>query len=141
MKYVLDASVAIRWELPNALTPKALQLRDDYHNQIHELIAPSVYLGEIASALTKVERQKLIRVGQSFGLIPKILKTMPAIFPYEPLLMRAAEISSKTRCGFWDAIYAALGEREACEVVTADDKFLRAVQPTMPFVISLSALP
>src|SRR5438552_1798612 len=74
MKYVLDASVAIRWELPNALTPKALRLREDFRNQIHDLIAPSNYLGEVASALTKAERQKLIQLGQSIGLIQKTLK-------------------------------------------------------------------
>ncbi len=141
MKYVLDASVALRWELPNALTPKALKLREDYRNHIHELIVPSIYSGEIASALTKAERQKIILVGDSLGLIAKILKTTPAVFPYETLLIRAADISSKTRCGFYDACYAALGEQEGCEVVTADDKFLRAVQSTLSHVISLASFP
>jgi predicted nucleic acid-binding protein len=105
------------------------------------LIAPSIYPAEIASALTKAERQKLIPVGLFRKLIVEIFKTPIPLEPYDSLLMRAAEISSQTRCGFYDACYAALGEREGCEVVTADEKFLRAVQPMMPFVISLANLP
>jgi hypothetical protein len=38
MKYVLDASVALRWAVPGPLTPKALELRDDYLNKLHDLL-------------------------------------------------------------------------------------------------------
>jgi predicted nucleic acid-binding protein len=57
MKYVLDASVAACWVLRNPLQTKALKLRADFQQNIHELIAPSHFPGEIASALTKAERQ------------------------------------------------------------------------------------
>ena len=65
MRYVLDASVALCWVIPRPLSPKALLLRDEYRQQIHELIAPSVYPHEFASALTKSERQKLVPVGDA----------------------------------------------------------------------------
>ena len=64
MKYVLDASAALCWVLPRPNSGKALQLRADFQNAVHELIAPSVFAGEVASALTKAERQKLIPVGR-----------------------------------------------------------------------------
>src|SRR5438445_9882993 len=41
MKYVLDASVAIRWVIPRPLTPKAVRLRDAYQRPVHELLAPA----------------------------------------------------------------------------------------------------
>ena len=44
MKYVLDASVAICWVIPRPLTPKAVWLRDEYQRQIHELLAPGVFI-------------------------------------------------------------------------------------------------
>ena len=65
MRYVLDASVAIRWVIHSPLAPKALQLRDDFRHAVHELIAPSLFIAEVASALTKGERQKLIPVGDA----------------------------------------------------------------------------
>jgi len=53
MKYVLDASVALRWVLPHPLAPHALRLRDEYQQKIHELVSPNIFLDEVASALTK----------------------------------------------------------------------------------------
>ena len=37
MKYVLDASVAVKWVLPESDSSKATALRDDYRRAIHEL--------------------------------------------------------------------------------------------------------
>jgi hypothetical protein len=37
MKYVLDASVALKWELPESDSGKALALRDDFVRKIHQL--------------------------------------------------------------------------------------------------------
>ncbi len=51
MKYVLSASVALKWVLPEIHADKAKQLRDDYENQIHELIAPDVFAVEVSQAL------------------------------------------------------------------------------------------
>jgi len=65
MKYALDVSVALCWVISRPLTPKALLLRDEYRRQLHELIAPAHFPVEIASALTKAERQKLIPAGDA----------------------------------------------------------------------------
>ena len=64
MKYILDASVAVCWVIPRPLTPIAIQLRDEYLQQIHELLAPAGFIDEVAGALTKAVRQKDIAVGQ-----------------------------------------------------------------------------
>jgi len=74
MKYVLDASVALCWVIPRPLTPKAVRLRDEYGRNIHELLAPAVFIDEVAGALTKAERQKDITVGQA---APPLLQGIP----------------------------------------------------------------
>jgi predicted nucleic acid-binding protein len=141
MKYVLDASVSLRWVLPSALSPKALKLRDEYQQNVHELIAPSIYPGEIANALTKAERQKLIHVGEARGFILSVLCTLPALYSYDTLLLRATDISSQTRGGFYDCLYVALAERERCEMVTADQKLLNNLQPHFSFIRELATVP
>jgi predicted nucleic acid-binding protein len=141
MKFVLDASVALRVVLSSALTPQAVRIRDAHKQKVHELVAPSIFSGEIAGALTKAERQKLIPVGDARLHFANLMAWTPALAPFEPLTDRAIDISSRMRCGFYDCLYIALAERERCEMVTADDKLLRAVQTTMPFVISLASLP
>lgn len=140
MKYVLDASVAVSSVVSRPLTSKALRLRQDYQRGSHELIAPSVFPAEAASALTKCERQKIIPVGQALPLLDDILSDLPQIHPYEPLLRRATAISSQMRSGLYDCLYVALAEREGCELVTADERLLNSLGRQFPFVIPLSSL-
>jgi predicted nucleic acid-binding protein len=141
MKYVLDASVAAYWVLRNPLQAKALKLRTAYQQNIHELIAPAHFPGEIASALTKAERQKLIRVGHARRHIADVLSILPILHPLEPFFYRAVEISSQTRTAFYDCLYVALAEQQNCEPVTADDKLVNALQARFPFILSLASLP
>jgi predicted nucleic acid-binding protein len=140
MKYVLDASVALSWVIPRSTTQKALALRDDFGQHVHELIAPSTFPAEIASGLTKAERQRLISVGDAVVLLADIRRTCPILHTYDSVLHRATEISSRIRTGLHDCIYMALAESEACEFVTVDDKLLKNVQKDFPFVIHLSSL-
>jgi predicted nucleic acid-binding protein len=141
MNYVLDASSAVRWVLPTPLQAKAVKLRTEYQQQIHELIAPAQFPGEIASALTKAERQKLIPVGKADNLIRDVLNAPPVLYPLDPLFYRAVEISSQTRTAFYDCLYVALAEQESCELVTADDKLINALQAQFPFIKHLASMP
>src|SRR5881392_3363669 len=103
MKYVLNASVAICWVIPRPLTPKADRLRNEYHRQIHELLAPAVFIDEVAGALTKAERQKDIAVGQAAPLYAKVMNSPPVLIAHAPLIARAIDISSRTRSGYYDS--------------------------------------
>jgi predicted nucleic acid-binding protein len=141
MRYVLDASAAVCWVLARPLSAKALRLGTEYQQGFHELLAPSVFPAEVASALTKSERQKLIPAGSARPLLARVLRTVPALHPYGRLLRRATDISSQTRAGLYDCLYVALAEREGCEVVTADQKAINNLAPHFPFVIPLASLP
>jgi hypothetical protein len=61
MKYVLDSCVAVRWFLAELDSTKAIQLRDEFDQQIHDLLAPDVFPVEIAHALSRAERPGLIQ--------------------------------------------------------------------------------
>jgi predicted nucleic acid-binding protein len=141
MKYALDVSIALCWVISRPLTPKALRLRDEYRRQLHQLIAPAHFPVELASALTKAERQKLIPVGDARLLIQDVLTTPPALHAVDPLFYRAVDVSSRTRSSFYDCLYVALAEREGCELVTADDKLVKNLQPHFPLIIPLASLP
>ena len=58
MILVLDSSVSLKWVLPEAHSDLAIQLRDDFHNAVLDLIAPDIFAVETLHALTKAERQK-----------------------------------------------------------------------------------
>jgi predicted nucleic acid-binding protein len=141
MKYVLDVSVALCWVLTRSSSPGAGRLRDGLRQGVHDLIAPSVFPAEAASALTKAERQRLVPVGQARFLLDDILATLPSLHPYEPLLGRAVDISSQTRGGLYDCLYVALAEREGCELVTDDQRLIANLKPHFPFIVPLASLP
>jgi predicted nucleic acid-binding protein len=142
MRRVLDASVALKWVLPEADSDKAIRLRDDFRNALVELLAPDIYPAEIGHALARAERRKLIATPQGSVLFADVLATPPKLYPsYPNLLGRAFSISSQMRIGFYDCLYIALAERESCDLVTADDKLVRNLQPHFSFIVALSSLP
>lgn len=140
MKYVIDTSVAIKTVIAEPDSAKAIQLRDNYNNAVHDLIAPDLYPTEICNVLMMAERTGKIRTGEAAALLADFILDLPALIDAVPLLPRALEIAQKYRQSVYDCLYIALAEREACELVTADDKLIKAVQPTMPFVVSLANL-
>jgi predicted nucleic acid-binding protein len=141
MKYILDASVALKWVLTEPDSAKALAVRDDFRKQLHELVAPDILPVEIAHALTRAERRGLIKPPQATRLLTDVLSTPMPLHPYRSLLPRAVAISSAMRCGVYDCLYVALAEREGCELVTADDKLLKNLGAQFPFVVSLASIP
>src|SRR5438128_1460036 len=134
MRRVVDSSVAVKWVVPEAHTDKALRVRDDFRNGATNLLAPDVFPIEVGHALTRAERQGRIAVPQSGLLLADVLTTLPDLHPSLPLLLRACEISSQMRVGIYDCLYVALAEREGCELITADDKLVKSLQPHFPFL-------
>lgn len=141
MKYVLDASVAYKWEVPELDSDKALRLRDAFRAGVHELIAPDYFPLELAHALTKAERQGNILPGQSSLFWANIVTAPPVLHPSLPLAPRAVAIANRMRIGFYDCLYVALAEQEACELVTADQKLVINLKKQFPFVVPLSSFP
>jgi predicted nucleic acid-binding protein len=140
MRNVLDPSVALKWVLAETDSAKALLLRSEFQAGTRELIAPDVFAAEVANALTRAERKKIIQPPNGKLHLADILSTTPILVPYPPLLARAFDISSQLLHPFYDCLYVALAEREKCEFVTADDKLVKKLQPQFPFIVALSTV-
>jgi len=141
MRYVLDSSVAFKWEVPELDDDKAVRLRDDARQGSHDLIAPDVFPVEVAHALTRAERQGRVSRADGWRLWLSILTDGPILHPYHPLMATAYSLSSAHRIGVYDGLYVALAEREGCELVTADARLVTSLRSTFPFILPLSALP
>jgi predicted nucleic acid-binding protein len=139
MKYVLDASVGIKWVMNEVDSTEARHLRDDFRNRIHELIAPDSIPLEAAHALTKAGRWGIVT--DATKLWVELMVDSPKLFPSVPLMLRALGIASRARIGVYDCLYVALAERESCELVTADARLINSLQRSYPFIISLAFLP
>jgi predicted nucleic acid-binding protein len=114
--------VALKAVLPEADSDKAISFFDEFRRGIHELLAPDIFPVELAHALTRAERKRLIPEGDAILHLAKLLKPSPVLCSYLPLLPRAVEISSQMRLSTYDAIYLVLAEQEGCDFLTADRK-------------------
>jgi predicted nucleic acid-binding protein len=141
MKYVIDSSTAFKWLMVEPDFSKARQLRDEYLRAVHELIAPDLFPTEMANGLIVAERRGRIGLGESVQLLRDLFKILPTLHPVWPdLLPRAHAIAAGSIASVYDSLYVALAEREGCELVTADDKLVRALRPTFPFITALASL-
>jgi predicted nucleic acid-binding protein len=140
MRYVLDSCVALKWVLPEKDSPKAVRLRNDFREHIHELMAPDIFAVEIAHALSRAERKRLIRPPQGMKRLIAVMRFPPVLYAYLPLIPRAFAISSAMGVGVYDCLYVALAERERCSLVTADEKLAKALQRHFPFITALQNL-
>ena len=68
-------------------------------------------------------------------LFEQISNVFPELHSSLPLLSRATEISSDMKHGVYDCLLIALGEREGCQVITADEK----LAAKFPNVVTLAS--
>src|SRR5262245_26179273 len=141
MKYVLDSNVAFKWEVPEPDSDKANLLRDAFRKSAHEFLAPDFFPMELGHALTRAERQNRILPGQANLFWTDAMTTPPVFHPSLPLAIRAIDLSSNLRIGVYDCLYVLLAEQEKCEMVTADEKLVKKLQPQFPFACLLSSIP
>ena len=141
MTIVVDASLAIKWVLPEQGTEDALLLRSQWRDALEAVVAPPIFRPEITNALHQNVRRG--RLGRSAAA--EILDILiPLVEIAEPfgLYDRALELAAYLALGsIYDALYLALAEAEGCAMWTADLRLVRAVQPRFPQIHSLAEPP
>jgi predicted nucleic acid-binding protein len=145
MRFVVDCSTAMQWEIPEQDSPKAICLREEYRNGRHELLAPDIFPAEVGNAAIVAERKGRLGPGQFAVVVADILASCPELHESRLLVPRAcaviASVTSGFRVSFYDALYVALAQREGCELVSAGGKLVRNLQSQYPFIIPVSSLP
>lgn len=139
MKYVLDASVAVKWELQESDSADALSLLDDIDAGLIEVVAPNTFPVEVAHALTKAERRGLIPPGEASLGLTEVMTANVTLFDSISILPRAVELASMKRIGVYDCLYVALAEDLDLELITADARLVKSF-PEMSRILLLSDL-
>ena len=116
MTIVVDASVAVKWVLPEDAAERALLLRQ----QAEELIAPTLIAAEIGSAMRKHVVAKRLSVSQALEGARAAIALIDRIVPEPELVHRALELSIELQHPIYDCFYLVLAERENCILMTAD---------------------
>ncbi len=117
MTLVIDASVALKWFLPDE-PDSEIALAIVREGDI--LIAPDLVVAEVCNAAWKSARLGLISPTQVHDIADELPRFFSALAPTAPLANRAAAIAGQLDHPVYGAFYVALAERENARLITAD---------------------
>jgi predicted nucleic acid-binding protein len=119
--WVVDASIALKWVIPEILSDRADRVRDTED----DVLAPDLLLVEVANALWKKSAAREISSREADEAFDLLRESSIALQATGPLLPRAMEVARRLAHPVYDCVYLALAEREHAVLVTADQRLLR----------------
>ncbi len=126
MNYVVDASVAIKWYVPEIYEQEAARLLQGNH-VFH---APELIYPEFSNILWKKVRRGEITSAEGQRIIAAFAKKNLISHSHQPLIQSAYAGAESTGQTVYDWTYLALAISLSYEFVTADEKFYQALEKT-----------
>lgn len=134
MTVVVDASLALKWALPEEHTDQALALWDRWQVAAEEVIAPPLFRADVTNVLHQLVRGGHLNPDDAADILKSLISVVESGEP-PALYDRALALASGLGLGAtYDALYIALAEIEGCEMWTADRRLVRSVQERVPQV-------
>jgi predicted nucleic acid-binding protein len=129
---VVDASVAIKWVLPEQGHGLAVRILDLYQDEKLDLVAPYLLIAEVGNVLRKrVRRGELTRqVAERCFL--QLLRDSPILLDSPVVNVSAFQLAVAHARPVYDCLYLAWALEQRCDLVTADAKFFSALRPAFP---------
>jgi predicted nucleic acid-binding protein len=124
MTIVVDASIAVKWVLPEPGSERAAAIRtaDD------DLIAPSLVCAEIGSAIWRAALRGDVPVTEARRDLKVVVSHYRRLMPLAELADSALELATRLRHPIYDCFYLALAQREHCALITADGRLIAAAK-------------
>jgi predicted nucleic acid-binding protein len=138
---VVDASVAIKWFLPESGNAGAENILTAFLVGSVSLYAPDLLLIEAASALWRRSVVLKELAPSDAKAIYRDLLTLPLNFqPSERLAASAFSLAIAHRHSAYDSVYCALAAEMDCEFVTADRNLVSKLGRALPFIRHVSTI-
>jgi predicted nucleic acid-binding protein len=124
--YVIDASVAAKWFIPEAGSEAALAYLDDEH----KLLAPDLLWPELGNVLWKKARRGELSADEARDVLDLARRAPLLTRPSGPLTPAALELALALDCTVYDGLYLALAVQSDSVLITADEALKRRVAGT-----------
>jgi len=122
-KYVVDASVAIKWFIPEIYAKEASYLQQSGY-QLH---APAFFLLELGSVLCKKIRRQELNPKEGETILSELSHVPVQQHADQRLFQLAYQFALQTHRSLYDCLYLALAETIDGQMVTADRKFFTVI--------------
>ncbi|MGQ9556127.1 MAG: type II toxin-antitoxin system VapC family toxin [Anaerolineae bacterium] len=125
-RFVTDASVAVKWFVPeiHAVAARRL-LREDA-----DLLAPDLIWAEVGNVLWRKWRERELTSEAVQGILADFRRFPLHIHASESLYEMAWPVAQGSGRTFYDSLYLALAMDAGCPLVTADRRFYNALRDT-----------
>ena len=122
-RFVVDASVAMKWYLPESHSADAEKLLSGEFR----LLAPDLIVSEVGNILWKRVMRSELSVPKAKSIMAAFAKLPLTILPANALAENAMTIACGLKRTFYDSVYLALAMTADCRLVTADRKLFEAI--------------
>ena len=123
---VVDASVAVKWFIPEIHSEAACRLlATDYR-----LFAPELILAEVGNVLWKKWRRSELAEDEVHGIVKDLLRMPLGLVRMGAFLAHAETIAVRYQRSVYDSMYLALAMRRRIPFDTADQRLFQALQAT-----------
>ena len=127
---VVDASVVLKWFLPEVHSDAARDLLQE----AHQFVVPDLLFPEAGNAIWKKVRRGELSSDEAHRLVADIEAAAVESIPTRGLIGDASAIAFASAQTVYDCVYLALAVRLETRVITADERFERAIRsnPVLP---------
>ncbi len=118
---VVDASVAIKWIVPEKDSQQAKLYLHSHLSQKEKILVPELFFYEIANTLTT---KFTIPVSNGLALLRKIFQFNLILYhPGQGDIESATRLSREFKTSVYDMLYAVMAQKHNTILITADEKF------------------
>ena len=123
-RFVVDASVAVKWLVPEIHTDAALRLLEKNNT----LAAPDLIFSEIGNVLLKKSRVGEIETDAAIEMLADFKGFPLQTYRTYESLEYAWTLAESNRLSFYDSLYVALSLKTSSRMVTADKKLYNSLK-------------
>lgn len=134
--FVVDASLVIKWFVPEINAEAARRWLD----ASHDYVAPDLLFAEVGNVVWKKVRRKELSEGEARQLVTDLAKLAVETVATRSLLQDALAVALAAGITAYDAMYLTLAVRLETQVITGDQRFVDELarhQPLAGYIRSL----
>ncbi|SRR5579884_2586349 len=121
-KIVIDASVVAKWFSNEALTDKALKIRDNFDDGIISLVAPNHILYEVGNAIWK---NKILDTNDCISAMHSLMNSgIELVQPDTNFVSRTMKLARQLAISYYDALYVQLSIDYGIPLLSVDEKLV-----------------